>query len=330
MKITPEQESEHVLFRRRFLTPGKFGLAVLLFIAVIFYNLFAAAPLNFPAGKVASVKEGSSAAEISRMLAKEGIIRSSGVLDAILFVSGKQTGVNAGSYFFPKPVNVFTVARRISLAEFNITPVRVTITEGTASFDIPKIFSRGFYNFDGVKFLELAEPKEGYLFPDTYLFYPNVSPEEVIKVLTGTFNTKIKDLEGEIKDSDKSLHDIVVMASIIELEASKPEDRRLISGILWKRISIGMALQVDAPFAYISDKSTYDLTAEDLKQDSPYNTYNRTGLPPGAICNPGMDAIMAAIYPKSSPYLYYLSDRSGNVYYAEDFEEHKRNKIKYL
>lgn len=324
------QEPDAVFLHKSFFTPKKLGAVVLFFIAVIFYNLFLGAPADFPAGKVVDIKKGYSASEISQMLEKENIIRFPLVLNAVLFISGKQGSVNAGSYFFPEAIGALAVARRLSRGDFGMISIKVTIPEGTPSFNIVKLFNKEFYNFDHEKFLKLAEEKEGYLFPDTYLFYPDVSPEEVIEMMNDTFNQKIRGLAEEIKSSGKSLSDIIIMASIIEHEARKKEDRELISGILWKRLSINMALQVDAPFAYVSDKSTYDLTAEDLKQNSPYNTYNRTGLPPGPIGNPGLEAIESSISPKLSPYLYYLSDRAGNVYYAKDFEEHKRNKMLYI
>jgi len=120
------------------------------------------------------------------------------------------------------------------------------------------------------------------------------------------------------------------MASIIEAEARTTESRRIISGILWKRISLGMPLQVDSTFVYINGKNTYELTSDDLKIDSPYNTYVYKGLPPTPIGNPGLDAILAALYPKTSKYLYFLSSKSGDMYYATTFEQHKRNKELYL
>ena len=130
--------------------------------------------------------------------------------------------------------------------------------------------------------------------------------------------------------SSKDKSDIVAMASILEKEVKSSEDRRIVSGILWKRIKIGMALQVDATLDYERNKTSAELTAEDLKEDSPYNTYTRTGLPPSPINNPGLDAIKAALEPKASLYLYFLTDSDNNVHYAKDFEEHKRNKEKYL
>jgi UPF0755 protein len=120
------------------------------------------------------------------------------------------------------------------------------------------------------------------------------------------------------------------MASLVEEETRTPADRRLVAGILWKRIKLGMPLQVDAVFPYINGKNTYEVTARDLKIDSPYNTYLYPGLPIAPIANPGLDSIKAAIEPAESPYLYYLSDRAGAMHYAKTFEEHKRNRELYL
>ena len=108
------------------------------------------------------------------------------------------------------------------------------------------------------------------------------------------------------------------------------KDHKIISGILWKRIGMNMPLQVDAPFLYILGKTSAELTLADLKKDSPYNTYVNRGLPIGPIGNPGFSALRAAVFPASSPYLYYLSDNEGIMHYAKTFEEHKANKEKYL
>ena len=192
------------------------------------------------------------------------------------------------------------------------------------------IFKKSIPSFDEEKFMEETQKDEGYLFPDTYLFFPNVTTEEITRTLKSNFNKKTESLGGEIKKSEKAIKEILTMASILEKEARKREDIEIISGILWKRIEIGMALQVDAPFVYYNGKGTYNLTTKDLKTDSPYNTYTRKGLPVGPIGNPGIDSILAAIYPKSSPYLFYLSDRDGNIYYSANFEKHKKNKILYI
>jgi len=127
-----------------------------------------------------------------------------------------------------------------------------------------------------------------------------------------------------------TLHEVLTMASIIEKEVRTPEDMKLVSGVLWKRIEVGMPLQVDAPFIYYNGKNSYTLTKEDLSDDHEYNTYKNKGLPPTAITNPGLDSIRAAITPTNTEYLYFLSDKSGNMYYAKNFEGHKRNRELYL
>ncbi len=107
-------------------------------------------------------------------------------------------------------------------------------------------------------------------------------------------------------------------------------DRAIVSGILWNRLNKGMPLQVDATLGYVTGKSSSELTVNDLKSDSLYNTYTHKGLPPGPISNPGIAAIGAAIHPDISPYLYYLHDKNGVIHFARTFAEHKQNIAKYL
>ena len=159
---------------------------------------------------------------------------------------------------------------------------------------------------------------EGYLFPDTYLFLPGAETEQII----GTMRDNFKKKAGDIAQ------DIVIMASLIEKEVPASDDRRIVSGILWKRLEIGMPLQVDAVFPYITGKR--EVLLDDLKINSPYNTYLYKGLPPGPIANPGLDAIEAARNPKETPYLYYISGKDGKTHFAKTYEEHLKNKEKYL
>ena len=310
---------------------GKYVVIITLVVAFFFsYYFFLNPPRNFPKDKMMRIQNGDTARAVAESFGKEKIVRYPFVLINILLLSGQGKNIIAGDYFFSEPIGAFKVAQRIVTGEFDLTPIRVTIPEGMASFEMVKLFGNSFYYFDEKKFLKLAEEKEGYLFPDTYFIFPNATTEEIVGQLSGTFNAKISKYEQKIKTSGKNIKDIIIMASIIEREAKKPEDKNLVSGILWKRFYIKMPLQVDAPFAYISDKNTYELTEDDLKQDSPYNTYKHLGLPPGPISTPGIESILAAISPKQSQYLYYLSDRSGNMHYAATFEEHKRNKILYV
>ena len=148
-------------------------------------------------------------------------------------------------------------------------------------------------------------------------------------MMEDNFEAKINSLSA-FATTTRSKEDIIIMASILENETRTPEDRRIVSGILWKRLKLGMPLQVDASFVYVNGKNTYELTANDLKIDSPYNTYKYQGLPPGPIGNPGLDSILAALNPTTTKYLYFLSSLDGKMYYAQTFEQHKKNRELYL
>ena len=172
---------------------------------------------------------------------------------------------------------------------------------------------------------------EGYLFPDTYFFMPNTKASDVILTMRENFARQIVPYEEDIAKIGKPLNEIVIMASIVEDESNSllPE-KRIVSGILWKRLSLDMPLQVDAPFKYYNGKHSFNLTKDDLQEDHPYNTYVNKGLPPTAITNPGIESLRAAIAPTQTEYLYFLSDQHGNMHYARDFDGHKRNRELYI
>jgi len=145
------------------------------------------------------------------------------------------------------------------------------------------------------------------------------------------FDRKLtNDLRQEIKNQKKSIHEIITMASLVEKEIPDHNERKIVSGILWKRLKTSLPLQVDASIAFILNKKTSKLTHEDLAVVSPYNTYLNLGLPPGPIANPGLDAIEAAIYPKGSPYWYYLSKPDGGTVFSKTLDEHNEAKARFL
>ncbi len=154
----------------------------------------------------------------------------------------------------------------------------------------------------------MAKDKEGYLFPDTYFFAAFNDEKDVIKTMQENFENKVIPFLSQIKTSGRSKREIIIMASIVEREAKGNLDRGFISGILWKRLGRGIPLQVDAAL----------------------ETYKKRGLPQSPICNPGLKSLLAAIHPQTSPYLFYLHDKDGNIHYAKNFAEHLQNKLKYL
>ena len=284
-----------------------FVILVVLFL-VLFYIFFISPPRDFPEQTILNVSKGSTLTSISEDLKNEHVIRSKVLFQAFVIVYGGEKHIAEGDYLFENKLPVFEVARRIVKRDRHLAPVAVTIPEGFDNNEISLAYGAKLRNFNKEKFLIEAKSKQGYLFPDTYFFFTTDNEENVLKYMSDNFDKKIKGVLHDIALSGKSEKDIIIMASIIEREAKGDNDRGIISGILWNRISKKMPLQVDA---------------------AP-ETYKERGLPLGSICNPGLEAIQAAIKPVKSHYLYYLHDKNGGIHYAVTFAEHKLNKIKYL
>jgi len=296
------------------------------FVVLALYAFFFGPPQNYPVGALITIPSGMTVAEAGNLLENQHAIRMPLVFYAIVRLEGR--GVFAGTYLLPAKQNVFTLAYRLSHGITDVTQLKVTFPEGSTVVQMAKLLKSTFPAFDDKKFISLAKPDEGYLFPDTYFFTPDVTPEAVVERLKETFQMKIAPLEERIHAFGKSESAVIIMASILEKEGRQPDTRRTIAGILWKRLSIGMPLQIDVAFAYIFNQDTYEPTLDDLKLKSPYNTYVHAGLPPGPIGNPGLETIQDAITPISTPYLYYVTDKEGNIYYAKTFAEHVDNKKK--
>lgn len=283
---------------------------------------------DFP--KVVRIKSGTTLRDVAFLLHEEKVISSPIVFKDLVILFDGETGLQAGDYYFERPASALYAAIRMTRGEDMVLPVRVTIPEGTDVDGIADILEGKLVEFDREEFERRAHPKEGYLFPDTYYFRPGAEPEEVIGTMETTFQSRVEPLLPDIEEFGRTLADVVTMASILEKEAWKHETRQMIAGILWKRISIGMPLQVDAAFLKVNGKTTFGLSIDELREDHPYNTYTNNGLPPGPIANPGLDAIRAAITPTKSSYLYYLTDKDNIMRYAVTHEEHVQNKLLYL
>lgn len=309
--------------------------SAMLFVAVlvvanVFYFSVYRAPTFFPVSKIITIEEGETLSNIATQFEEKNIVRSSSLLENIVILLNKEDKVYHGDYFFSDRESVLKIAKRITSGDFGLESMQVVIPEGATLEEMSLIFAKKFDNFDTEEFSQLTKDKEGYLFPDTYSFLPNVKTKEIVRALESTFFERISEIEDALKKIGKSVNDIVIMASILEEEARTTETRRTIAGILWKRIEIGMPLQVDAVFTYANGKNSFTLTTADLREDHPYNTYTNKGLPPTPISNPGLDSLLAAINPILTDYLYFLSDMQGNMHYSETFEEHKRYKRIYL
>lgn len=312
----------------------RIGILRIIFIALFFVVLGSIyviqVPYNFPTKTIITVSRGESFTSIARDFKKQHLIRSTILFRVVVLAIGGERNILAGDYYFDTPASLLELAYRLKTGDQNLKNISVTIPEGSTSYQIADILAAKLTNFDTKKFLNLAIPLEGYLFPETYAFFPNVTSEEILRVLESTFATKISPFKVQIAQSKRSLKDIITVASILEREAQTKEDWQIISGIIWKRLDAEMPLQVDATFFYERGKGSLELTTADLKEKSPYNTYTNRGLPPTPIANPGSATIAAALMPVPTPYWYYLSDKNGKIHYARTHDEHVRNKAIYL
>lgn len=306
------------------------AILLLIIAAIMALSIISAAPSSFPRNVIVRVEKDMTVSEVATLLRERGLIRSESLFKIYAMLMRNGVGVQTGSYLFDVPESALRIAYRTAYGVKNIQKVKITVQEGFNSKQIAALIKKAMPNFDTQAFLAEARPHEGYLFPETYFIDPDDTPRNIVDMMREQFEKNLVLFEEALATSTYPLKDIVTMASIIEEEASDPEDRRLISGILWKRIREGMPLQVDVPFYYIFDKGSSDVTRSDLATSSPYNTYKNKGLPPGPISSPGLDAIDAALHPVSSPYYFYLADRSGVTRYARTHEGHIINIAKYL
>lgn len=304
---------------------GAVAGASLLFALLLLF----ATPRNF-APVTLSIPVGSSAASTAATLAQANVIAHPLVLRLVLRFSGGGEEVQAGTYRFSEPESALSVARRLAAGEYGIPPVRLTFPEGSTVRQMAERVTGVLPHVSVAEFIAAASPHEGYLFPDTYFFSVAATTSAVIAEARENFDAKVAPLLSDVAASGRTLKEIVIMASIIEKEARTYANRELVSGVLSNRIKKGMPLQVDAVFGYIFNRDTYSPTYEDLKADSPYNTYLRSGLPPGPINNPGLESLKAALYPASTDYLYYLTGKDGVMYYAKTYAQHQENLRRHL
>ncbi|MCE9644242.1 endolytic transglycosylase MltG [Candidatus Parcubacteria bacterium] len=292
------------------------------------FALLSLAPEEFPKGAIVTVPEGTSVRGAALLFEQQHAVYSSSLLTLLVRAAGD--GIRAGAYLLDQPQGSYALALRLVRGDFGLAPVKLTFPEGITLKEMAQICERNLIGCSAESFLEAAKGQEGYLFPETYFFLPGTSAARVVEAMRAEFDKRTAALRTQAAALGKPFEQIVVMASLLEGEASTTRHRQEVAGVLWKRLSIDMPLQVDAAFAYIIGKTSFDLTREDLAVDSPYNTYINKGLPPTAINNPGIDALQAALTPTTSPYLYYLTGTNGVFYYARTYAEHLKNKARYL
>ena len=263
-------------------------------------------PFSFPSGSIITVPEGAGLYALSEKLHEDRVIRSPFWFRITAIILGGERYMKAGQYLMSRPENTLVIAWRVFHGDHDIETVKLTIPEGFTKDEIADLFDTRFQLFDHMNFIALAP--EGYLFPDTYFVPVSATPSSTIKLLRDNFDRKIVSSLSDIERSGKTLNEIITMASLLEAEAKTKEDREIVSGILWKRLKLGMALQVD----------------------SEMGTYEFAGLPKNPINNPGLVSVGAALHPTTTPYLYFLTGKDGTMHYSHTFDEHVVKKQKYL
>lgn len=331
------------------------SIIILIFFAAISQAFFSPAG-NQAEAVIFTVDKGEAVKEIASNLKDQKIIKSPYAFLIYAGIAGKYSKIQAGEYLLSSKMSVADIIRILSKGE--TAKENVTIIEGWDLRDINSYLTNkgittneGLYSLSGTpakeednanvkelaqRFDFLADKSmkmslEGYLFPDTYYLDKGDGAEALIEKALQNFGEKMTpEMRNEIKKQKKTIFDIVTMASMIEKEVKTLEDKKIVSGILWKRMDSGMRLQVDATILYEENKAGLKIYTKDTQIDSPYNTYRVDGLPLGPISNPGLDSIIAAIYPTTTPYYYYLSAPDGKTIFSKTLEEHNYNKAKYL
>ena len=284
--------------------------------------------------KIFLIEKGQGIEKISFNLQKENLIKNKWSFLVYVFLKGDSKKLQAGEYLLSLSQTIPEITEKFVFGD--VVKEKIIIIEGWNLRDIGWYFeNKGICQaeelYDQAEELYGLENLEGYLFPDTYEIRKSDTFKEIVKKMLDNFNEKLtSELREEIKNQGKTISEIITMASLLEKEVRTSTDKKIVSGILWKRMSHNIPLQVDATIVYITGKQTIKISKEDLKIDSPYNTYKFRGLPIAPISNPGLESIKAAIYPEDSGYFYYLSTPEGKTIFSKTLKEHNFAKQKYL
>ncbi len=279
--------------------------------------------------KLFIINRGEGVREIAKNLESQGFIRSRRFFELYVFLNDKALRLQSGEYKLNPYLDISQIAEKLFLGLVIPSDIRVTIPEG---FSLRQIDARLAY-LNLIEEGELLERSylKGYLFPDTYMFDKRAGLDQIVDTMKANFDRKLtQELRERIKTQERTIEDVIIMASLIEEEVAEDYDRRIVSGIFWRRLDNNHLLQSCATIAYILGVNRRRYSFEDTRVESPYNTYLNLGLPPSPISNPGLSAIKAAINPKTTNYNFFLSDAEGRTVFSRTFQEHRIAKQRYL
>lgn len=313
------------------------------------WDAFLRSPKDNAEEIVFTISEGASAAEISRNLRELNLIPSRLAFRFYARLTSTERGFQPGEFTLQKGMSYAAIVSVLTKTSSN--EVTITIPEGWTMKQIAEKLDTAFWPGAGQTWLDTLDDKDwsqtfsfladagtqnfaslqGYLFPDTYRVSRQNFPNDLTYKFLTNFGEKLSPgLRVEIFQQGKTIHEIITLASIVEREVASDEERAMVADIFQRRLAAGMALQADSTVNYLTEKNNPSISYSDREIDSPYNTYRYRGLPPGPICNPGLSAIKAVIFPQANDYWYFLTDAEGNTYYAETNDEQNENKARYL
>lgn len=295
------------------------------------------AAINADQSIYVSIKPGMSASDIGDELVKHGVLENKFAFWWKVKTSDAASNFKSGVYAMKPNMSADEVLQK--LVSGDTTLVKFTIPEGFGVKEIAKrLADEGLV--DEQEFLDKAKKYapydyikrksdiryacEGFLFPDTYELHEEATPESIMKMMAENFDNRLTpELRARAREMNLSIFDLITLASLVEKEALYAEDRPIIAQVFFKRLKVGMPLQSDTTLQYLLDAPKEDVSIKDTQIESPYNTYQHRGLPPGPIASPGMAAIKAVLYPADTDYLYFVADRKGHNHYSTNYADHQ-------
>ena len=287
-----------------------------------------------------SIKSGQSLGLVAKNLEKNNLITSPIKFKILAKLMSMDKKIQAGEYKLVSTMTPMDILNAFVKGEVNLH--KLTIPEGYSIKQIAEVLEKNnlcskdefiekAFDMEMVESLNInGESLEGYLFPETYFFSKNPSPENIINTMANRFfSIYTNEFQKRAEEINFTDHEIITLASIIEKETGAAKERKLISSVFHNRLKKRMKLETDPTVIYGIKNFNGNITRKDLRKKTPYNTYIIRGLPPGPIANPGIESIKAALYPAKTEFLFFVSKKDGTHYFSRTLREHNKAVRKY-
>ncbi|MBI2414350.1 endolytic transglycosylase MltG [candidate division WWE3 bacterium] len=328
-------------------------LVVLPLFVLFYYNWAINRPAQSFKDHTFYIEDGETLSSIARRLGEQGVVNSEFLFKFYLYKNKLQSKIQAGVYTIPSGTSVKKLSE---IFQFGTNDLKLTFLEGWRMEEYARLASSVLKKSDYGEFVKLAKSKEGMLFPDTYYFNVDSTEKDIVSRLISNFEAKTNQLflSDAFKKTGLTKAQVITLASIVEREVSREEDRPIVAGVLIKRFLNEELIGADATVQYLVAEKNFcktqdnimdcpdkdqiklidwwplNITKADLETESPFNTRKNIGLPPTPISNPGISAIESVINFTPTTYNYYLTDKNGITHFSNTLEEHNQNIASYL